>query len=130
MKRREFLKASLAGFGAAYHLPTISYAKALNKKIGILYGSRYGSTKDASAWIALGMNGAGHVINFTENPDLVSFSYLVIGSGIYFGDIDTTLKIYLEKNAGMIRKKVIGVFVVCGGGIKGVAQRGYLTKLY
>ena len=128
MKRRTFLKASIASLGTTLLIPGISHGTHTHKKIGVFCGSRYGSTKDASAWIALGMGGAGHIIDFKQDPDLSAFDYFVIGSGIYFGEIDTSLKRYIQHQVKHLKNKIIGLFVVCGGGFKGAAERGYLTQ--
>ena len=86
------------------------------QKSAILFGSRYGSTRDASIWISEGMGGIADVFDARENPDLSSFDVIIVGSGIYLGKIDQPLESYLRKNADSISQKIKALFVVCGSG--------------
>jgi hypothetical protein len=92
MNRRTFLKIVLVGEGLTVFLPK-SYALKLfpnpgKQKWAILFGSRYGSTRDASLWISEGMGGITDAFDTRENPDLSSFDNIIVGSGIYMGKID------------------------------------------
>jgi len=132
MDRRDFLKSVLAGGGTMF-LSSNSYALKLflnpgNQKWAILFGSRYGSTRDASLWISEGMGWIADVVDARENPDLSTFDAIMVGSGIYNGKIDQPLESYLMKNAQSFSKKIKGLFVVCGGGESPRAQ-GYIDAL-
>jgi len=132
MDRRAFLKTILAGGGATL-LASNTYAlklfpNAAQQKWAILFGSRYGSTRDASLWISEGMGWVADVFDARENPDLSSFDGIIIGSGIYNGKIDQPLGTYLAKHAASISKKTKGLFVLCGGGDSPRAQ-GYIDEL-
>lgn len=85
-------------------------------KWAVLFGTRYGSNRDASIWISEGMGAIADVFDARENPDLSPFGYLIVGSGIYGGKIAQPLEDYLKKNPSSISKKIQAVFVVCGGG--------------
>ena len=132
MDRRAFLKTILAGGGATL-LSSNTYALKLfpnagKQKWAILFGSRYGSTRDASLWISEGMGWIADVFDARENPDLSSFDGIIIGSGIYLGKIDQPIENYLAKHAGSISKKTKALFVLCGGGDSPRAQ-GYIDVL-
>ena len=132
MDRRDFLK-SLAIGGGLMFLSKNSYALKLfpnpgKQKWAILFGSRYGSTRDASLWISEGMGWIADIYDARENPNLASFDGLIVGSGIYLGKIDHPLEDYLTKNASSISKKIKALFVVCGGGDSPRAQ-GYVDVL-
>lgn len=132
MHRRTFLKAILAG-GGVMAVSSNSHALKLfttpgKQKWAILFGSRYGSTRDASLWISEGMGWVAEVFDARENPDLSSFDGLIIGSGIYLGKIDQPLEAYLAKNAASISKKTRALFLVCGAGENPRAQ-GYVDVL-
>ncbi len=86
------------------------------QKWAILFGSRYGSTRDASLWISEGMGGIADLFDARENPDLAAFDALMVGSGIYSGKIDQPLESYLARNAGSISSRIRALFVVCGSG--------------
>jgi menaquinone-dependent protoporphyrinogen IX oxidase len=86
------------------------------QKWAVLFGSRYGSTRDASIWISEGVGGIADVFDARENPDLSSFDDIIVGSGIYLGKIDQPLESYLTRNAGSISNRIKALFVVCGSG--------------
>ena len=120
MDRRAFLKTVLVGGGLTVFASN-SYALKLFPKPGkqkwaILFGSRYGSTRDASLWISEGMGGIADAFDARENPDLSSFESIIVGSGIYRGKIDTYLGDYLTKNSSLISSRIKALFVVCGAG--------------
>ena len=132
MDRRTFLKTIFAGGGAAL-LASNTYALKLfpntsKQKWAILFGSRYGSTRDASLWVSEGMGWVADVFDARENPDLSSFDGIVVGSGIYMGKIDQPLEDCLAKNAAALSKKIKALFVVCGAGENPRAQ-GYVDVL-
>ena len=101
MDRRTFFKTILVGGGLTVFVSN-SYALKLfpnpgKQKWAILFGSRYGSTRDASLWISEGMGGIADVFDARENPDLSPFDDLIVGSGIYMGKIDQPLESYLTR---------------------------------
>ena len=121
MHRRAFLKTLLAGAGLTLIGRPETYAMKLfpnqgRQRWAILFGSRYGSTRDASIWISEGMGGAADVFDARENPDLSSFDALVVGTGIYSGKIDQHLEAYLARNAALLSGRIKALFIVCGGG--------------
>jgi hypothetical protein len=118
--RRTFLKAFLAGGGLTF-FESNSYALKLfpnrgKQKWAVLFGSRYGSTRDAGLWISEGMGGIADAFDVRENPDLSSFESIIVGSGIYSQKIDQPLEAYLAGNAALISGKIKTLFVVCGAG--------------
>jgi menaquinone-dependent protoporphyrinogen IX oxidase len=126
MDRRTFLMTILVGGGLTVFASN-SYALKLfpnpgKEKWTILFGSRYGSTRDASLWISEGMGGIADAFDVRENPDLSSFDYIVVGSGIYLGKIDPRLETYLMRNAASISKRIKALFIVCGAGESPRAQ--------
>ena len=126
MDRRTFLKTVVVG-GGLTAFASNSHALKLfptpgKQKWAILFGSRYGSTRDASLWISEGMGGIADAFDARENPDLSFFEYIVVGSGIYRGKIDTHLENYLTKNSSLISNKIKALFVVCSGGDSPRAQ--------
>jgi len=126
MDRRTFLKTILFGGGLAV-FASDSYALKLfpnpgKRKWAVLFGSRYGSTRDASLWISEGMGGVADVFDARENPDLSSFDHILAGSGIYSGKIEQPLEAYLTKNAALISNRIKALFIVCGAGDNPRAQ--------
>ena len=126
MDRRAFLKTILVGGGLTVFASN-SYALKLflnpgKQKWAILFGSRYGSTRDASLWISEGMGGIADVFDARENPDLSSFDYIIVGSGIYSGKINQPLETYLTRNSALIYNRIKALFIVCGSGDNPRAQ--------
>ncbi len=127
MNRRTFFKTVLLG-GGLIALGSNSHALKLfpnqaKQKCTILFGSRYGSTRDASLWISEGMGGIADAFDARENPDLSSFDHITVGSGIYLGKIDQPLEAYLARNAPLISNRIKALFIVCGAGDSPRAQK-------
>ena len=126
MDRRTFLRTVVLG-GGLTAFASNSYALKLfpnqaKQKWAILFGSRYGSTRDASLWISEGMGGIADAFDARENPDLSSFDHITVGSGIYSGKIDQSLENYLTRNAPLISNRIKTLFIVCGAGDSPRAQ--------
>ncbi len=146
MDRRTFLKTVVAAGGATFFASESHALKFFprpgKKKWAVLFGSRYGSTRDASVWISEGMGQIADVFDARENPDLSAFDAIIVGSGIYTGKIDQPLSDYLAKNAPAFSARVKALFIVCGQGdtptgrgfVEGLAKscgvKPVLTKVF
>ena len=120
MDRRTFFKTIMVGGGLTFFVSN-SHAMKLfpnpgKQKWAVLFGSRYGSTRDASLWISEGMGGIADAFDAREIPNLSSFDNIIVGSGIYNGKIDQYLETYLMRNAGSISNRIKALFVVSGSG--------------
>ncbi len=132
MDRRTFLKTVVAAGGATLFASN-TYALKLfpnpgKQKWAVLFGSRYGSTRDASLWVSEGMGGIADAYDGRENPDLSSFDAIIVGSGIYTGKIDQPLSAFLAKNGPAFSNRIKALFIVCGQGDTPTAQ-GFLEGL-
>ncbi len=121
MDRRTFLRTVVAAGGATLFVGPQGHALRLfpnpgERKWAVLFGSRYGTTRDASVWVSEGMGGIADVFDARENPDLSSFGAIVVGSGIYMGKIDKPLEGYLAKYAPQFSSRIRALFIVCGAG--------------
>ena len=132
MDRRTFLKTVLAAGGATLFASKADALKLFpnpgKQKWAILFGSRYGSTRDASLWVSEGMGDIADVFDVRENPDLSSFDAIIVGSGIYSGKIDPLLAAYLAKNGPAFSTRIKALFVVCGQGDTPTG-RGFVDQL-
>ena len=133
MDRRTFFKAvALAGgatllAGADSHALQF-YPHPANRKWAVLFGSRYGTTRDAGVWISEGMGAVANVFDTREEPDLSQFEGIIVGSGIYSGKLENNLVTYLAKNAPRFSSRIKALYIVCGGGDTPRAQ-GYVDEL-
>jgi hypothetical protein len=119
MERRDFFKAALAGLSTialadnAYALRY--YPQESDKKWAVLYGTWFGSSRDAAIWISEGMGGIADVFDVRENPDLKGFDHLVVGGSIRGGKTRQELIDYMEKNRDWMKERIRGIFAVCHG---------------
>jgi len=114
------MKTALMGGGISFlaseAFPLKFFPNPSKNKWAVLFGTRYGTNRDAAVWISEGMGAIADVFDARENPNLSAFEYLIIGSGIYGGKIAQPLESYIGKNASLIAGKTKAVFVVCGQG--------------
>jgi|GEM_PF-1160055 len=91
-----------------------THLSVVEKKIVIIYGSRYGSTEQTAKWIAEGMEGKAEVIAALEAEDLTTYDKVILGSGIYGGQLHQDILAFLTENKGEVNDKIVALFVVCG----------------
>ena len=119
MKRRDFFFMTLAGTAAftttnGYALQF--YPREAKKKWAVLFGSRYGTARDAAVWISEGMGGIAQVFDARENPDLNGYNHIIVGSGIYGGKAAPVLQDYLARSGEALAKKIRALFACWGAG--------------
>jgi len=119
MQRRNFLNLGLAGLGTtvamAGPMPFQFIPNPSKEKWAILFGTWYGTSRDASIWISEGMGGIAAVFDVRQVPtDLASYDHLVIGASIQSSRGRKELEAYLGANAAKIKDKIRGLFAVCG----------------
>ena len=141
MKRRDFLLystvtlASATAFSFGEEIKPLIDDKSPN--IALLYGTRYGATKDTAHWIAKGIGGHVDVIdieNLDFDKDIAHYDQFVIGSGIWIdGAHKQLMKLFLTHKEE-IQSKIIASFIVCGTtGEDEAGQKrieGYFEKFY
>jgi menaquinone-dependent protoporphyrinogen oxidase len=140
MKRRDFLKGATLllaaeAFAFGQGLSTQPEGKGGTTR-AILYGTRYGATRDTAGWIAEGMGGDVPLYDIEKLSDageLRRYSELVIGSGIWIDGPHKELLKLMETHPGLAGK-VVASFVVCGTTPDSEAGRqriaGYLQRLH
>ena len=77
----------------------------------VMYFSKYGTTKKYAEWIAEELNGCIFNIKNTKNINFDEYSIIILGSGLYAGNIKGIN--LLENNFNKIRDKKIILFT-CG----------------
>jgi len=141
MERRTFINLGLTGLGTtllvANAAPAQFIPKPSKEKWAILFGTWYGTARDASVWVSEGMGGIASVFDIRQAPaDLASYDNLVVGTAIHGGRGPKELEDYIAKNADKLQSRIRGLFVVCGnlGKMPGPQQTkdlvdGYLGKV-
>lgn len=139
MERRTFLNIGAFGLGVpiAIGLPVSLqfFPKPSPEKWAVIFGSWYGTARDAAIWISEGMGGIASVLDVREGPDLSGFDHLVVGTAIQGGKGPAAFDAFLDSGGEKLRGKIRGLFAVCGnlGQPPGPAQTaeyidGYLVK--
>lgn len=141
MQRRSFLSVGMAGLGTALAMTRPAAAQFIpnpsKERWAILFGTWYGTARDASVWISEGMGGIAAVFDIRQVPaDLPSYDHLIVGTSIHAGKGRQELEAYLESNRARLQGKVRGLFACCGnlGKMPGPKQTedfidNYLAKL-
>ena len=141
MQRRTFINLGIAGMGTALAtaspIPLQFIPKPSKEKWAILFGTWYGTSRDAGIWISEGMGGIAAVFDIRQVPaDLTSYDHLVIGTSIHGGKGPAALERYIEANIAKLQSKIKGLFACCGnaGRMPGPKQKqdyidNYLAKL-
>jgi len=141
MERRDFLLSIGATFVSA---SAYSFGQSLkplregkSEKTALIYGTRYGATKDTAKWVAKGMGKDVTFLNIEEidlDETVQQFDTFVIGSGIWIDGPHPRLIELLSRHAATMRSRIIGSFIVCGTTGEDEAGKariaGYLTRLH
>jgi menaquinone-dependent protoporphyrinogen IX oxidase len=118
MDRRTFVNLGLTGLGTlaiANPIPAQFIPKPFKEKWAVLFGTWYGTARDASVWISEGMGGIAAVFDIRQVPaNLSTYDHLIVGTAIHGGKGPKALEDYLSQNAVQLQKKIRGLFVVCG----------------
>ena len=121
MDRRDFLLSigialvSASAYSFGERLKPLIEGKS--EKVALLYGTRYGATKDTAMWIARGTGKNIDVLNIEEidfDKTVHLYDKFIIGSGIWIDGPHTRLMKLLSAYPGMMESKIIASFIVCG----------------
>lgn len=84
-------------------------------KILIAYAGRVGVTKECAELLKKELYGREVTLCDLkkENPKLADFDVVVVGSAIYFGKSEKTVRSFLRANSKELAKKRFGGFVCC-----------------
>jgi menaquinone-dependent protoporphyrinogen oxidase len=140
MHRRDFLlnlgialvSASAYSFGKSIESNIKSF-----DKVAILYGTRYGATKETAQWIARGLGTDVDVLNIENihfEETVKKYDAFIIGSGIWIDGPHKRLLELLTMHTGEMQSKIIASFIVCGTTGEDVAGEerieGYFERLH
>ncbi len=121
MHRRKFLcyqgisLVSVAAFNFGCSIKSLVNESSDN--IALIYGTRYGATKDTAQWIAQGIGTNVDVVNIEEisfDKFINQYDKIIIGSGIWIDGGHKRFKELFSTHKGQIQSKIIASFIVCG----------------
>jgi len=95
----------------------------------IVYGSKYGSTKVISEWIAERLNFDTVIKDAKDAPSPGDFDLVLLGSAIYEGSFMPEVSNYIDKHMDTLEEKKKVIFGVCldteGVFVKGKVHGGW-----
>jgi menaquinone-dependent protoporphyrinogen oxidase len=120
--RRNFLKlgsqTALMAFAAfGFGCSIKPFIEEKNKKVALIYGTRYGATKDTAQWIAQGLGRDIDLLNIeTIDGAQTSLYYdlFIIGSGVWIDGVHKELIAFLQNQKANLNNKIIASFILCG----------------
>ena len=141
MKRRIFLhlggKLTLVCVAAFHFGCSLQAAVGEYKKTALIYGTRYGATRDTAEWIVAGTGKEIDLLNIETldfEQTLKVYDAFIIGSGIWIDGPHKRLIELLQTHKTTLQEKIIASFIVCGttgedaAGEKRIA--GYFERFY
>jgi len=120
--RRDFLKlsttATLMSIGAFNFGCSIKpFVEDKDKKVALIYATRYGATKDTAQWIEKGISREIDLLNiedisFAETAK--EYDLFIIGSGVWIDGVHKDMLKFLETQKVELQGKIIASFILCG----------------
>ena len=140
LSRRTVLKigasALLASLAARRFAGLIAESLADDDRILLLYGTKYGATRDTAQWIADGLQRPVELVDIRDsgNPDgYGEKARFILGSAVFTEGPMRTMCDYIREHASVLNGRVVATFVVCGSSPdseKGQARiASYLSQL-
>ncbi len=141
MNRRTFLHfggkltlASVAAFSFGCSLqPMIDDGN----KVALIYGTRYGATRDTAEWIAAGTGQKIALLNIETldfEQTVKEYDSFILGSGIWIDGPHKRLIELLQTHKDTMQEKIIASFIVCGTTGEDEAGKkrieGYFNRFY
>ena len=120
MNRRNFLALSALGaFSFGCSIKPLVEDK--NKKVALIYATRYGATKDTALWIQEGIERDIDILNIEEisfQQTAKKYDYIILGSGIWIDGVHKDMMTFLQSQKTLLENKIIASFIVCGTNAK------------
>lgn len=136
--RRSFLKlgartalVSISAFNFGCSLQPLIADK--EKKVAIIYATRYGATKDTSQWIAEGLNREVDLLdieNISFSQVAKEYDLFIIGSGVWVDGVHKDMIKFLETQKIELKGKIIASFILCGTTSKDIKGEERIVKYF
>ena len=120
INRRKFIKLGsstlLLSIGA-FNFGCSIQPLVKDKKVALIYATRYGSTKDTAEWIVEGLDREVDLldiekISFSETAK--KYDLIIIGSGVWIDGVHKDMLKFLETQKEHLKDKIIASFILCG----------------
>lgn len=81
----------------------------------VVYGSKYGATKECAEYLKMKLKGTVEVINLKQQSkiDLTAYDKVIIGTSIYAGKVRKEVSTFCQKYEQDLVQKSVGVFICC-----------------
>ena len=120
--RREFLKLgsralllSMGAFNFGCSLQPIISDK--DKKVALVYATRYGSTKDTAEWIAQGIGKKIDLLDIEKisfEQTAKKYDLIILGSGVWIDGVHEDMLEFLKTQKPLLKDKIAASFILCG----------------
>jgi len=119
--RRNFLKLgsriAIVSFGAfSFGCSIKPLVKDKDKKVALIYATRYGATKDTAQWIAEGLDRDIDILNIEDisfNKTVKKYDLFIIGSGVWIDGVHKDVLKFLSTQKRELKTKIVASFIVC-----------------
>ncbi|MEA3330557.1 MAG: flavodoxin domain-containing protein [Campylobacterota bacterium] len=120
--RRDFLKLSssvtlvtIGAFSFGCSLEPLVQDK--DKKVALVYATRYGATKDTAEWIANGINRDIDLLNIEDisfSKTVKEYDLFILGSGVWIDGVHKDMLKFLKEYKAELKDKIVASFILCG----------------
>ena len=138
MKRRNFLKLSssvtlisIAAFNFGCSMQPL--VKDRDKKVAIIYATRYGATKETAEWIAQGMKREVDLLNIEDilfSETAKKYDLFIVGSGVWIDGVHKDMLRFLESYKKELKGKIVASFILCGTTAKDLKGEERIEKYF
>ena len=138
MKRRNFLKLSssvtlisIAAFNFGCSMQPL--VKDRDKKVAIIYATRYGATKETAEWIAQGLDREVDLLNIEDilfSETAKKYDLFIVGSGVWIDGVHKDMLRFLESYKKELKGKIVASFILCGTTAKDLKGEERIEKYF
>ncbi len=135
MQRRDFLKylnlSALAAFSFGCSIKPLVEDK--DKKVALIYATRYGATKDTALWIQEAIQRDIDILNIKDisfEKTAQEYDYFILGSGVWIDGVHKDMIRFLETQKVALKGKIIASFILCGTTAKDVKGEARIEKYF
>ena len=138
LKRREFLKIgssitllSLSAFNFGCSLQEL--VSDSEKKVALIYATRYGATKDTAEWIKKGLQRDVDLLNIEDisfEETAKKYDLFIVGSGVWIDGVHKDILKFFQTQKLDLQDKVLASFIICGTTTKDVKGEERIAEYF